>query len=101
VFPETLRAAGVSVDVVEAYRTRAAEERAPHGFDAVTFTSSSTVERFVELYADVALERVVVASIGPITSETCRRLGIHVNVEAHPYTIPALIEALERAFTSR
>lgn len=100
VFPEMLRARGVVVDVIEAYRTRPAEAHAPPPFDAVTFTSSSTVERFVELYPNMPLERVVVASIGPITSETCRKLGIHVNVEASPYTVPALVDALERAFTS-
>jgi uroporphyrinogen III methyltransferase/synthase len=47
------------------------------------------------------LRDVVVASIGPITSDTCRKLGLRVDVEANPYTLPALIEALERAFSAR
>lgn len=104
VFPEMLRARGVAIDVVEAYRTKTAGDPGHAralGFDAVTFTSSSTVERFVELFPDVSLASVVVASIGPITSETCRKLGIPVGVESSPYTIPALVDALERAFTSR
>jgi uroporphyrinogen III methyltransferase/synthase len=44
---------------------------------------------------------MVVASIGPITSETCRKLGIEPTFEASPYTIPALIDALERFFSGR
>jgi uroporphyrinogen-III synthase len=42
------------------------------------------------------LSNAVVASIGPITSATCARLGVRVDVEASPYTIPALVDALER-----
>ena len=52
VLPDGLREAGWAVDVVEAYRTEAvpvsAEARAAvAGADAITFTSSSTVERFL------------------------------------------------------
>src|SRR5262249_53078073 len=107
--PEMLRQAGVHVDVVEAYRTRAptaeaiAEGRARlHPLpDAVTFTSGSTVENFVALFPDLRLEGTVVASIGPITTQPCTRLGVRVDVEASPYTIPALIDALERRFSGR
>lgn len=108
VLPERLRAAGVVIDVVEAYRTETPSDLSSKrvraiGLDAITFTSSSTVERFVEIFPDARalLAGVVVASIGPITSETARRLGLEVSVEASPYTIPALVDALERAFISR
>lgn len=99
--PKIVREAGIAIDVVEAYRTCTPARAAAPVVDAITFTSSSTVERFFELYSPELLTRAKVASIGPITSETCRSLGVRVDVEANPYTIPSLIDALERAFTSR
>jgi uroporphyrinogen III methyltransferase / synthase len=101
--PTMLRDAGIALDVVEAYRTRTPSPQTASGVDAVTFTSSSTVERFFEVFSNAndLLATARVASIGPITSETCKRLGVRVDVEASPYTIPALVEALEKSFTSR
>jgi uroporphyrinogen III methyltransferase/synthase len=110
VLPEMLRDAGIHVDVIEAYRTRkpspeqlalGRERLRAEPPDAITFTSSSTVENFVELFPDAIQESAVVASIGPITSETCRRLRVRVDVEASPYTLPALIDALEKTFSGR
>jgi uroporphyrinogen III methyltransferase/synthase len=109
VLPEMLRGAGIVVDVVEAYRTRRPEieeldlararlRDAPP--DAILFTSSSTVENFVELFSTVNASAIV-ASIGPITSDTCRRLGLRVDVEASPYTLPSLVEALEKTLSGR
>ena len=64
----------------------------------VTFTSSSTVKNFYRLLpaarVDELLNGVSVASIGPITSQTARELGLAVNLEAQEYTIPGLIEAI-------
>jgi uroporphyrinogen-III synthase len=40
----------------------------------------------------------VVASIGPVTTATARRLGIDVAVTADEFTVPGLIDALERYF---
>lgn len=103
--PTILREAGVVVDIVEAYRTRAPTTRRTSipACDAVTFTSSSTVERFFEIVPDAreVLKDARIASIGPITSETCRSFGLRVDVEAKPYTIPALVDALERSFSVR
>ncbi|MEO7096469.1 MAG: uroporphyrinogen-III synthase, partial [Polyangiales bacterium] len=110
-FPDALRAAGVEVDVVAAYRTvvpaqadiyevrRLLESRS---LDVVLFTASSTVEQLCALVPDAtsALAAVpVIATIGPITSATCKRLGLRVDVEASPYTIAALLDALEAHFT--
>ena len=68
--------------------------------DAVTFTSSSTVEHFVAM---AGTERVppVVACIGPVTAGTARRLGLHVDVEAAEHTIDGLVAALADHFTGR
>ncbi len=99
--PAELARRGASVDVVEAYRTVAPEgaaERARAAFahkpDWITFTSSSTVENFVAVAGAAALEGVKVASIGPITSATARRLGIAVTAEAREFTIGGLVEAI-------
>ncbi|MET1040832.1 MAG: uroporphyrinogen-III synthase, partial [Acidimicrobiales bacterium] len=96
--PEGLRAAGWSVDVVEAYRTVAASPD-PAALDAaaaagvVTFTSSSTVTRFLEV---AGRDRVppLVACIGPVTAATARDAGLTVDVEATDHTVPGLVAAL-------
>ena len=107
--PRVLAEAGFTVDNVVAYRTvperrKAAllrEMLAGGAVDAVTFTSSSTVTNFVAAIGpDVPslLEKVVVASIGPVTSETARRAGLRVDVQARQYTIPGLVESLVEFF---
>ena len=96
--PEGLRAAGWSVDVVEAYRTVPATPD-PAALDAaaaagiVTFTSSSTVTRFLEV---AGRDRVppLVACIGPVTAATARDAGLTVDVEATDHTVPGLVAAL-------
>ena len=101
--PAELTRRGAVVDVVEAYRTVAPESaraRAAEIFGAVrkpdwiTFTSSSTVENFVQAAGAAALEGVKVASIGPITSATARKHGIEVTVEAGVFTIDGLVAAI-------
>lgn len=98
VLADGLAAHGWQVDRVVAYRTvdgspdPHALEAARHA-DVITFTSSSTVERYVRLAGADAVPRVVV-SIGPITSSTARRLGIVVAAEADPHTIEGLVTAL-------
>jgi uroporphyrinogen III methyltransferase/synthase len=96
--PEGLRAEGWDVDVVEAYRTvpatpDAAALDAAAAADIVTFTSSSTVTRFLEVAGP---DRVppLVACIGPVTSATARDAGLTVDVEATDHTVPGLVAAL-------
>jgi uroporphyrinogen III methyltransferase/synthase len=103
--PAELARRGARVDVVEAYRTavpadlarRTREiffgERKP---DWITFTSSSTVMNFVQAAGGAALEDVQVASIGPVTSATSRQAGLTVAVEASPYTVDGLVDAILR-----
>ena len=103
--PEELSRRGARVQVVPAYRTVAAATD-PEAIRAmlrdgdihvVTFTSSSTVTRFLELIGLEAvglLKRVVVASIGPVTAETASRAGIVSQIVPASYTIPALADAL-------
>jgi uroporphyrinogen III methyltransferase/synthase len=44
------------------------------------------------------LEKVIIASIGPVTSNTLREYGISPQIEASEYTIEGLISALKNYF---
>ncbi|MCB1089228.1 MAG: uroporphyrinogen-III synthase, partial [Verrucomicrobiae bacterium] len=39
-------------------------------------------------------EGIRIASIGPITSDTIRKHGLHVDIEAKQHDIPGLVEAV-------
>jgi uroporphyrinogen-III synthase len=97
--PVELARRGAQVDVVEAYRTVVPE--GAFGLtvkpDWITFTSSSTVQNFVAMAGAEALAGVKVASIGPVTSVSARKLGIEVTVEASVFTVDGLVEAILRA----
>ncbi len=99
VIPVQLRALGADVDVVEAYRNAIPERYAtcPPKADWITFTSSSAVKNYIALAGRESLERIRVASIGPVTSETARSLGVDVGVEARPYTMEGLVAAIVHA----
>ncbi len=102
VLPDGLVAAGWEVDVVSAYRTvlpaRCADAVALLAdAAAVTFTSSSTVNNFLELYGTEAMPEVV-AAIGPVTAAVLQDRGISVNVEATTHTVEGLIAAIEDFF---
>ncbi|MFC4104610.1 uroporphyrinogen-III synthase [Micromonospora zhanjiangensis] len=92
---------GWEVDDVTAYRTvRAAPPPADirdaiksGGFDAVLFTSSSTVRNLVGI-AGKPHARTVVAVIGPKTAETATEFGLRVDVEPSQASVPDLVEAL-------
>jgi len=98
VLPEGLRARGWHVDVVDAYRTVAAAPDsdvldAVAGADVITFTSSSTVERFLEVAGARRVPRVV-ACIGPVTAGTAREHGLRVDVEAAVHSLDGLVDAV-------
>jgi len=103
--PGLLRERGARVDEVAAYRT-ALRPVTPAGFaefgqgvDAITFTSPSTVRGLVEGLGPAHSRLVgdaVVASVGPVTSEAARALGLHVHVEANESTARGLVDALCR-----
>jgi len=96
-----LRARGATVDEVHLYEAvaePAQPEQVERALDAdyLTFTSSSTVHRFMEQLPGQGVPDTPprVISIGPITSETVRQFGLSVSSEADPHDIPGLIEAL-------
>jgi uroporphyrinogen III methyltransferase / synthase len=108
VLPERLRAAGCEVYVVPVYETRPASierrdelvRRLEEGaVDAVMLTSSSTADSLCELLGPRAAEllaRVLVASIGPITTATAEKRGLTVALTATVSTTAGLVEALEQ-----
>lgn len=103
---EMLSTAGAVVDVVAAYQTlppeAADQERlraliANKQLDAITFTSSSTVDNLCDILgpdAPALLAPLLIASIGPITTATARQRGLRVDLTASQYTVRGLVEAL-------
>ncbi|MDO8964781.1 MAG: uroporphyrinogen-III synthase [Coriobacteriia bacterium] len=107
VLPDELRSMGCTVDVVHVYRlvTAPAEpgvvaRLASGGVDAVTFASGGTARRFIEMLLaagvdpDAVMRSVMVASIGPVTTEALRELGFEADLEARESTAESLAEAL-------
>jgi uroporphyrinogen III methyltransferase / synthase len=106
ILPEELNKMGALVDEVTAYETllnkdgkkELMERLRNNEIDAVTFTSSSTVSNFMSLIdpaeAKSLMDGVVIASIGPITSDTVREFDREPDIEAEEYTIPGLVDAL-------
>jgi uroporphyrinogen III methyltransferase/synthase len=92
---------GWETEDVTAYRTvRAAPPPAPireaikgGGFDAVLFTSSSTVRNLVGI-AGKPHAVTVIAVIGPQTAKTAAEFGLRVDVMAPQPSMAALVDAL-------
>lgn len=98
---EGLEALGWEVDDVVAYRTvRAAPPSAEvrdmiksGGFDAVAFTSGSTVRNLVGI-AGKPHQRTIIACIGPSTKAAAEEMGLRVDVVPEIAEVPALVDAL-------
>ncbi len=92
---------GWEAEDVTAYRTvRAAPPPAPireaikgGGFDAVLFTSSSTVRNLIGI-AGKPHAVTVIAVIGPQTAKTAAEFGLRVDVTAAKPSVTALVDAL-------
>ncbi|MCM2357800.1 MAG: uroporphyrinogen-III C-methyltransferase [Geobacteraceae bacterium] len=110
VIPAGLEALGAEVIAPVAYRNVTPAALPPHILEALeerrihcaTFTSSSTVENLAAMVGENRLlhllEGVAVASIGPITSRTCRELGLEVHIEPAEYTVAALTREIVEYF---
>ena len=114
VLPEELQKMGAHVEVVPAYRTVRPDNNTAKvrkmlehgGIDMVTFTSSSTVNNFVEMFkTDVRelrkwMTAVAVACIGPITADTAQKHGFTVSLTPPEYTIESLTDSIVQYFSS-
>jgi uroporphyrinogen III methyltransferase/synthase len=109
--PRALEAAGARADVVAAYRTiqpRSSERGrveamlAGGAIDCITFTSSSTVHNFAQMFdaTDLSelLKGVIIACIGDITASTAAQYGLHTTIQPREYTTPALARAIADYF---
>jgi uroporphyrinogen III methyltransferase/synthase len=101
ILPEGLAARGYEVEMLPVYRTLPATpdpallDRVRAGrFDAVTFTSSSTVDNFCDAVGPLPDPQPTVVSIGPVTSATAVARGLRVDAEADAHTIDGLVTTL-------
>lgn len=114
ILPDALRELGCDVDVVIVYRTAPAAadpkviRRLREGnVDVVTFTSGAMAKAFLDMIEakklDVrkVMEDVLVASIGPITSEALRQLGYDEDIQAETSTMDSLVAAIAEAYEPR
>jgi len=103
--PTRLGDAGAEVSDPVAYRTLPAQGSAARirtllqnkEVDVVTFSSSSSVDNFVDLLGEDAVGLtggVLLASIGPLTTATAVKHGLTVAVEPKEYTLDGLVQAL-------
>ncbi len=109
--PELLRYLadrGAQVTEVLLYRSvppvesagRAKRLLAEQPLDIAVFTSSSTVRNLATMLdSDLSLLRgVLIATIGPATSQAVRDVGLEVGVEAEEQSMAGLVSALVRRF---
>ena len=111
--PNGLRERGAHVDDVPLYDTVKVASDSDKGrdeieadllngkIDLVTFTSSSTVTNFLEMFPahmpEALLTDVKVAVIGPTTQKTAMAYGIQVDVIAKEASVESLVEAIVEA----
>ncbi len=105
--PNALKASGMQVNVIAAYKTKklATEQRQQlqaqlqsRAVNAVLLTSSSMADALVSALGPSAaaiVSSVCVASIGPVTTATLEKQGIAPNLTATSYTVEGLLDALE------
>ena len=111
ILPEGIINRGGSVDLVTVYKTVLPDQADVESIrlalsngeiDVITFTSSSTVSHFAELIGRQNLQELLqgtaLASIGPVTSQTIRDLGLKPTLEADEYTVDGLLKSIDSFF---
>jgi uroporphyrinogen III methyltransferase/synthase len=99
VLPDALRERGAHVDILPLYETVAetldddARDRALHA-DYITFTSSSTVTRFLDAAGARPGDETRIVSIGPVTTKTLEERGLTPHVEAERHDIDGVVAAI-------
>jgi len=107
--PEAIVAAGGVAHEIAVYQTVPAEidreglAALKSGVDAVTFTSPSTVENFIEIVRRAGLDPLSlpgnpeIACIGPITQKAAEESGFAETMVAEEYTAEGLVELLRNS----
>lgn len=99
ILPEELKNFGANVTIAAAYKTvSAAEKIFPPDIDLITFTSSSTVENFVQAFGTDILKKIKIAAIGTVTAETLKNFGITADIVAKEFTIAGLVESIKNFY---
>jgi uroporphyrinogen III methyltransferase/synthase len=126
IIPQKLEKLGAKVEVVEAYQTLPCKEKAKElkellaagKVDVITFASPSAVNSIMEMVGGVGadprvcpskkgehmgspLQKIVLASIGPVTSKAIKEWGLRVAVEAKESTAEALAAAAAGYFVKK
>jgi uroporphyrinogen III methyltransferase/synthase len=103
---EGLTKEGAEIEAVPAYQSNCTTEIQliittaflKNQIDVVTFASPKTVGCFYQLIKSISseslLDNICIASIGPVTSIACQNIIGRVDVEANPYTLDGLINAI-------
>ena len=102
ILPEELKKICEKVEVVPAYKTISAVENVENvknllnegKIDFITFTSSSTVENFVQAVGAENLKKAKKVAIGPITAQTLENFGIDAEIIAKKFTIEGLVDEI-------
>ncbi|MBW7995390.1 MAG: uroporphyrinogen-III C-methyltransferase [Candidatus Glassbacteria bacterium] len=115
VLPDSLREYGAEVDEVPVYSTQAEtpenlddvkRDLEAGEIDVITFTSSSTVENFIELVGESAARQAVaggtlIAAIGPVTAERAAGFGLEAGIVPGDYTVSGLAGAIAAHFRTK
>ncbi|MDR4493806.1 MAG: uroporphyrinogen-III C-methyltransferase [Nitrospirales bacterium] len=107
ILPEQLQTMGAEVDVVTTYQAlpsvldvdRIRQRLAHREIQYLTFTSSSTVRNFCNLFPNrqelaSLVEDTIVSCIGPITAQTVEEEGLTVDIIASENTVASLVQAI-------
>lgn len=105
--PLILRRAGATLTLAAGYRSVLPEssialmQQQSESFDAVCFTSSSSVLNLVAILERAGVrmrEDALLASIGPVTTSTLMQLGLRPQIETSVASVEALADAVARYF---
>ena len=112
--PQALEEAGARADTIAAYRTIAPQSSelgrvrallAGGAVDCITFTSSSTVRNFAQLFDTTDLSKlldgVLIACIGDITAATAAEYGLGTDIQPSEFTTLALADAIASYYARR
>jgi len=115
---QALRQRGAQVIEIPTYRWALPADTQPlvdliaaleaHQVDAVVFTNAAQVHNFFAVAeregrtapVKAALERTLIASIGPVCSDALRKFGLRIALEPHPPKLGPLVSALDEALSA-